>query len=348
MQVLCIIKLSFILPQAKQPSQPDPVPAEPAAPEPAEPEKAAAASTPDHAPADEPKDPEQPVLKDAVSSKEEALTVHELLHDEEVRAVFCMGLHASINMRPCNMQLDSLCSCCASCCFLFSQELEPEEADPAAPAEEATAEQPARQPSPEPAPSPEKAPEQAPDEAPAAQEAPAAAQAPTPRQPAATPSSTEAAPADGVTSGRRKREPIPLYQPRSTDKPAAGKEAQADEPSESPAAGAASTKPAVESPAAAQQPLESPRATKTAATPKASTPRGKPTPAAAAPAATPELPPADPTSALLIENLVRPFTEIALRKLLGQTGTLLALWMPSIKVCSCWPGTMFMHCMLVA
>uniref|UniRef100_A0A7S0WJY6 RRM domain-containing protein n=1 Tax=Chlamydomonas leiostraca TaxID=1034604 RepID=A0A7S0WJY6_9CHLO len=189
----------------------------------------------------------------------------------------------------------------------------------------------------EPEPAPEAKPEQA-----GAEVVEGAAQASGRAQEAAEPSSKSVEKAAGPSAetptegGRKRREPIPLYQPRSTDKPGTEKKARAaplsltkaDDAAAAAAAAAAATDSPAATPAAAPAPSPKPAAAAAAAKQLVS-PKAK---AAAAPAEPePAAPPADPTTSVKIENLVRPFTENALKQLISKTGTIKDMWMPSIK-----------------
>lgn len=129
------------------------------------------------------------------------------------------------------------------------------------------------------------------------------------------------------TSGKRKRDPIPLYSPRERksqgaqdlEKPKSdGTPATADKQAAAEGPSSSTDRPAkIARTSSAKNATADASATHAAAEPQ----HAGEAPSSAVPA----------TAALRVDNLVRPFTENQLRQLLGQTGTIKDMWMPSIK-----------------
>mmetsp|Transcript_12343 Transcript_12343/g.21841 ORF Transcript_12343/g.21841 Transcript_12343/m.21841 type:complete len:638 (+) Transcript_12343:48-1961(+) len=150
--------------------------------------------------------------------------------------------------------------------------------------------------------------------------------------------------------GKKRRAPIPLYQPRDRKAAAADAKASVAEGkaagAEGKAAVAEGNVTVAEGKAAAEDPLiaETDSAGSTAkpshvqALTAAPASKAEVIPAAkalppqeAVPAAKRAVPTGPVTAAIRVENLVRPFTEGQLKTLLQQTCTVVDMWMPSIK-----------------
>eukprot|EP00798_Chlamydomonas_sp_ICE-L_P005806 gene5806-6091_t len=149
----------------------------------------------------------------------------------------------------------------------------------------------------------------------------------------------ESEPMKTDTDGGRKRKAIPSFQPRDTTKEA--KEQPAPSPRTSTPAvekggepsktGSASKEEklakasSVPSPIEVSEPPAKIACTVTTYKPRVPTP-SKPTPTTPAAGSKGE-----PTTALLINGLTRPFTENQLKELLGKTGKIVDMWMPTVK-----------------
>jgi apoptotic chromatin condensation inducer in the nucleus len=123
------------------------------------------------------------------------------------------------------------------------------------------------------------------------------------------------------TEARKRRAPIPLYQPRERAKAQAATQQQAE-----------ATTTVAASPTGDAAAAATPTAARSQAAPVQSKDKdGADSSPAAQKEEVQQTAQQEPQQAVRINNLVRPFTEASLRKLLNEHGTVTDMWMPSIK-----------------